>query len=134
MRGSRRWTLVVLALGTALLPSVGALSVAPAAAAASPTLNVGDASVWEGDSGPVRILAIPVTLSDPVTSTVTVSYHLMSGSASAPADFNNLNGATKTLSFAASGAQSKFVLVKVYPDTVGGEGDETFTLMVLGVT
>lgn len=127
--------MVLLAIASVVIPGVGALSSAPAAAAAKPTVNVGDASTWEGDATSVRTLSFPVTLSDPVAvgSTVTVSYHLMSGSATAPTDFNDFKGATKALTFTAGGAQSKFVSVKVYPDTLD-EGDETFDLMVLSVT
>ena len=106
---------------------------APAGAATTPTVDVGDATTWEGDSGAVRSLSFPVTLSDPVTSTVTVTYHLMTGTASAPGDFYDFNGATKTMTFAAGGAQIKFVTVKVYPDTVD-EGNETFQLMMLSVS
>lgn len=104
----------------------------PAAAAAVARVDVGDASTTEGDGGTYRFITFPVTLSDPVTSTVTVSYHLMGGTASAPADFDDMLGATKTVSFLAGKGQHKYISVKVKPD-IDVEGDETMQVMVLSV-
>ena len=104
----------------------------PATAAAVARVDVGDASTVEGDSGSYRFISFPVTLSDPVTSTVTVSYHLMNGTAAAPGDFNDMLGVTKTVTFLAGKGQHKYINVKVNPDTAV-EGDETMQVMVLSV-
>jgi hypothetical protein len=124
----------VVATVVVLLPAFGLASSRPAGAAATPTVNVGDASVWEGNPTAARYVSFPVTLSDPVTSTVTVQYHVMAGTATAGTDFYDWYGATRTLSFTAGTSQNKFVNVKVFPDTVVDDGDETFTLMILSVT
>jgi alpha-tubulin suppressor-like RCC1 family protein len=125
---------LVLVAALALFAPALALS-SVASASASPTISVGDASIIEGDMG-VRQVALPVTLSRPGTSTVTVSYRLAGitatgGTSKTPgADFNDLKGATRTLTFAlrANGTTPvvKYIIVSVYADT-NAEPDETFS-------
>ena len=94
-------------------------------------ISVGNASVVEGDSGAVRKLRIPVTISNPSTTPVSVDYTVLAGTATSPDDFDAKVGQTKTLTFKpnASGvmATTKFIAVKVVPDTVL-EGSETLTV------
>jgi hypothetical protein len=94
-------------------------------------VSVGDAQVFEGDSGALRQLRFPVTLSNPSGSDVTVTYRLHAGSASYPADLATKTDLTKTLKFkvptSGSMVTTKFVSVKVVPDTLP-EGDEHLTM------
>jgi hypothetical protein len=94
--------------------------------------SVGDASVVEGDSGDARKLRIPVTISNPTTSTISVDYTVESGSATFPDDFDAKVDEARTLTFKPSAATgvtptTKFVTVKVVPDTAV-EGDEDLTV------
>jgi hypothetical protein len=93
--------------------------------------SVGDASVVEGDSGGPRKLRIPVTVSNPSTSEISVDYVITEVSATAVEDFDTKVDETRTLKFKpnASGimATTKLVTVAVVPDTTV-EGDEAFTL------
>lgn len=103
----------------------------------SPRVEVGDASVLEGDSGGDRVVKIPVTLSEPSTTQVDVTYTLAAGTAGAPADFNDKNGTPRLLKFKVGGsgltATRKWVAVKVHPDT-SPEPDETFTVTLSSPT
>lgn len=127
-----RWCAALVG-GLAISAGLVAVPGLPATAAAVARVDVGDASTVEGDSGSFRYITFPVTLSDPVTSTVTVSYHLMPGTATAPADFDDLGMATKTVTFLAGKGQHKYINVKVNADTAV-EGDETMQVMVLSVS
>jgi Tol biopolymer transport system component len=103
-------------------PSAHALTAHPADALAR--LTVGDVGVWEGNSGSV-IVDVPVDLSMPSTSTVTVHYALAPGTASAGSDYAAKSG---TLTFKAGKTALK-VAVKVYGDTVA-EGDEYLSVVL----
>lgn len=93
--------------------------------------SVGDASVVEGDSGAARKLRIPITISNPSASEISVDYTVDEESATSPEDFDAKVGEARTLTFKlnASGvmATTKFVTVKVVPDTAP-EGNEGLTV------
>ncbi len=68
--------------GFSILLVAGALApvvVTPASAAPGPQVEIGDASVVEGDSGGDRVVKIPVTLSEPSASQVDVTYTIAGG-------------------------------------------------------
>lgn len=95
--------------------------------------SVGDAAIVEGDSGSQRRLRIPVTISNPATSAISVDYLVDAGTAANPDDFEAQVGKVKTLTFKPSGTgvmpTTKFVTVKVNPDTdVEGDEDLSVTL------
>jgi subtilisin family serine protease len=101
--------------------------------ASGPAIAIGDVSIGETDSGK-QIVKIPVLLSAPTATAVTVKYSVLSGTAngaatqSAGVDFQRKAG-LKTLKF--SGPLTAPV-VKYIPITVYGDGsdetDETFTI------
>jgi len=104
------------------------LAVAAPAQAAGGTYAVGDVTIAEGNSGPKgRVVAIPVTLSEPGTgSQVTIDYTLVPTGATPAADYYNKSG---TLRFKLGSNGKTFVqaqvVVKIIADTAV-EGDETF--------
>src|SRR5438876_1037160 len=115
----RRFLAVVIAASVCAVLLVGA----PAVQATSlPVVSVGSASVLEGNAGS-RMVWVPVTLSAPSTSTVSVHYATASGTATAGSDFT---GMSATLSFPA-GVTSLPVPVTVNGDTTF-EPSETFTV------
>jgi hypothetical protein len=83
-------------------------------------MAIGDAAVYEGDSG-TRTIRFAVTLSEPPTQTVTAHYATVAGSATEGTDYNAASG---TVTFAA-GKTSATVAVKVKGDTTA-EGNEVF--------
>jgi Calx-beta domain/RTX calcium-binding nonapeptide repeat (4 copies) len=87
-----------------------------------PSVSVADVSANEGDSGTTK-LSFPVTLSKPVTWTVSVAYKTADDSATAPSDYASASG---TLTFA-PGETSKTIDVSVVGDTTV-EPDETMTV------
>src|SRR4051812_33655177 len=108
------------ALG-ALVVAVGGLAgiaTRPAAAAVTPTVSVGDISVWEGDAGLVQV-SVPVDLSVPTTVPVSVRFAVSSTQANA----SDFVARTSTLKFAAGVATGK-INVKVLADTVQEPDDE----------
>lgn len=105
------------------------------AVATGPTFSIGDASAVEGDTD-ARTLLLPVTLSEPqsTTASVAVTIHgdtATGGSRKNPAaDFDDRRGVTKTLTFTAGPKgtpTTRYVTVPVYGDTAD-EGDEAFTV------
>jgi len=92
------------------------------AAAAGPTLSVGDVAVHEGDAM-TRSAAFTVSLSEAATGTVTVNYATANDTATRPGDYT---ARSATLTFSA-GQVSKTVSVPVKGDTAA-EGNETFNL------
>jgi hypothetical protein len=129
----RRWMTGIVALALAAASFATVAPGAPVAAASPPVVHIGDTNVWEGDSGPARVMSFPVTLSDPVTEPVTVSYHLMGGTATPGVDFHDRGGGTRTVTFKPGRSQTRFINVKVYPDT-SVEGNETVMVMVTDLT
>lgn len=89
-----------------------------------PVIDIGDATVAEGDSGTVT-LSFEVTLSQATTETVSVVYESVAGTATEGADFNAASG---TLAFDA-GVVSRTILVQVVGDT-DAESDETLSMML----
>jgi Tol biopolymer transport system component len=83
------------------------------AAAALPTLRVGNVSVTEGNAGTVAATFV-VSLSAPSPQTVTVNYTTVNGTAKAPADFTAAAG---TLTFA-PGQTKRSISVAVTGDTL----------------
>src|SRR5690242_6918024 len=120
------------ALG-ALVVAVGGLAgiaARPTAALVTPTVTVGDVSVWEGDAGFLQV-SVPVDLSVPTTVPVSVRFAVSSTEANA-SDFVARTG---TLRFAAGVATGK-INVKVLADTVQ-ESDEAIAVTLsspVGVT
>jgi hypothetical protein len=90
---------------------------------ADPTVSVGDASVVEA---PGATVDFPVTLSNPSSQTVTVTYNTADGTAVAPTDYTALSG---TVSFA-PGEVTKYVSVPVTA-TQYFAGSRTLTLSLL---
>jgi hypothetical protein len=115
---------------------VSARGTPSAGAAGTVRVSVGDVTIVEGNAGN-RAALFPITLSEPATSAVSVSYTLAGDTATGgklsatDTDFNNLNGVTKTLTFkpGISGKTpvEKFVAVTIKADTEV-EGDQTFSL------
>jgi hypothetical protein len=87
-----------------------------------PSLSVAGASANEGN-GPATALAFPVTLSKPVTWTVSVTFATADVSAKAPEDYASTNG---VLTFA-PGETTKTINVAVKGDTTV-EPDETVSV------
>ena len=107
----------------------GRLDVASALNASPPVgITITGGSVVEGNSGTTP-LVFNVVLSAPASSTVTVNYATVGGSAAAGSDFNSQSG---TLSFA-PGETSKTITVGVIGDTAF-EANETFTVALSGAS
>jgi len=87
-----------------------------------PIVGIGNASVVEGNSA-TRQMSVPVTLSDPSGSDVSVDYATASGTATAGTDFTSASG---TLTIPA-GAVTGFVVVDVSGD-ITQEPNETFSV------
>ncbi|HUE72289.1 MAG TPA: Calx-beta domain-containing protein [Pirellulaceae bacterium] len=86
-----------------------------------PALHISNASVTEGDSGPVEAVFIVTLINPPTDQTVTVNYATADGSATEPGDYISQSG---PLSFP-PGTTSQEVRVVVNGDVVY-EVDETF--------
>ena len=87
-----------------------------------PTLSISDGSAIETDSG-TTTMAFEVTLSGPISQTVTAHFQTVNGTAKSPSDYQAKSG---TLTFA-PGATTRVVFVNVVGDLIH-ESDETFTL------
>jgi hypothetical protein len=103
---------------------------------ADTNISVGDASVVEGDSGTFRKVVFPVVLSRPASTPVTLDYvargsEAGAGTATLGSDFISSPG---KLSFKALGPTVHYIVVKINPDSVAGEGDETFSVVVSNQT
>jgi hypothetical protein len=86
-------------------------------------VSIGDATVIEGDSGPVPMV-FDVTLSGPKNNlTITVDYATANGSAVAPGDYTAASGTVTFL----PGETAKTVTVYAQGDTIY-EGTETFSV------
>jgi probable HAF family extracellular repeat protein len=116
----------VVALGT---PSGGGYSLGVSVVTATivddelvstPSVSVGDVSIWEGDTGSKNYAKVYVTLDAPAATTAVVTVTVSGGTATAPDDFKAI---TKTVTFA-PGQYKKPLSILVKPDVVS-EGDET---------
>ncbi|HEV2362248.1 MAG TPA: Calx-beta domain-containing protein, partial [Acidimicrobiales bacterium] len=76
-------------------------------------VNIGDASVYEGYSGPDRTEAIPVTLSSASTSPITVDWVFVGGTALWGTDYTGTQYGTLTF---AAGKRSALLPINVIPD------------------
>ena len=104
-------------------PANGAARVVSVAyAVTTPTVNVGDLTVTEGHSGTTQG-NVPVTLSAPSASTVTVNFSATPGTATTPADYTRAPGSVQFAPFQT--AQS-------IPVTIAGdllqEGNHSFSV------
>ncbi len=99
-------------------------------------VSVGDVTVTEGDAT-IRTILVPITLTSPAPSSVTLTYKVLPGTANSPSDFSDNKGLTTTKVFQTG--TSGFtpvqinVSVKAYPDAQI-EGPETFTVKILSVS
>jgi hypothetical protein len=125
-----------LTSGSAGLGSVvvraGAAAQAPATGVG--TISVGSGSVVEGTSGGLSI-RFPVTLSVPATSTVTVAYSTVAGSAKAGVDFVAKSGTLKFAPSTTTGVSpvEQFVTVSILADKAA-DGTESFTVDLASAT
>jgi len=125
-RPAGRFAVAPLALAMVVATLAGA---GPAGAASPATASVGDVSVVEGDNG-LRVLEVPLSLSDPQPGSVTVSYTITPGTASTPADY--LASGSGTVTFSA-GQVMRHLVVRVKGDTTA-EADETVNLTLTAVS
>jgi hypothetical protein len=88
-------------------------------------LQIQDASVLEGHAG-TRSLSFPVSLAAPSILPITVDFTVVSGTASAGADYTAL--ASGTLSFA-PGETMQFINAEVFGDAIV-ESNETFSVVL----
>ncbi len=96
-------------LGTSIVP----LTIVDNDPTAGVVAGIGDAGVWEGDSGTKNIVKVAVTLSQPATIATQVVVHVAAGTATAGADFV---ATTSVVKFPV-GSTQKVVKVTVFPDT-----------------
>ncbi len=129
MGGVRVVAATIAALGMLL---IGVDRPPRAVAAQEPAVSVGDATLVEGNAAN-RSMQFALTLDRPATATVVVTYRLRAGSATAPADFDDKGGLTRTISFAPGATVSKFVAVVTRPDSID-EPNETFSVELLSST
>jgi Tol biopolymer transport system component len=114
---------VVALVATGLMPMP-----MPGAAAAAPTVAVGDARMVEGDIGDGPV-GIPITLSAPSTVPVVVRWNVIGGTATRKQDFNKVKGTT---TFKAGQISDK-VALRVFGDGIV-EGNETVVVQLGQVT
>ena len=96
------------------------------AAAAAPSVSIGDAAVTEGNTG-TATLSFPVTLSSPAARPVSIGYATVDGTAVAPSDYVAASG---TLTFS-PGETARTIPVGVVSDTAV-EPNETLTMTISG--
>lgn len=114
-------------------------AVAAEASASPPVVSIGDASVFNGETGPPRRAQLPITLSAPSTQEVTVEVRVDpdvapvtfgGGVLQMPVDrssFDDWHGKTRTVRFKPNPRTGltptvKYVSVRFYPDTTLGGG------------
>lgn len=98
------------------------------------SISIGDATAHEGDVGNPLSISFAVTLSRGWDEPITVDYVIVPGTATAPDDLQDRNGAVKTLKFNPSvrtglTPTSKFITVSVAPD-LADELDEGFSVVL----
>ena len=86
-------------------------------------VNVGDAGIWEGDTGVTNTAKVALTLRSPALTAVSVRVTVAAGSATAGSDFRARSTVVKFL----AGVTTLFAPVVVTPD-VAVESDETVTV------
>jgi len=109
---------VVAALAVTSFAGAAPVRVAPALAAELPTISMGIAAVLEGNSGTVEMV-LPVTLSEPSASTVTVQWATTSRpTPTAGVDYEAASGTVTFL----PGETEQTVSVTVYGDRIDERG------------
>jgi hypothetical protein len=124
--------------GYALGRDVGTGTIIARTPPATPHVDIGDASIMEGNTGRIRTVTLRVTLSEPLLGDVTMHYAVADGSATYGKKPTSLNAdygkpATNLLTIRA-GHQLASVTLHVYPDTRTGEGNETVNVTLLDVS
>jgi hypothetical protein len=94
----------------------------------SPAFSINSVSVQEGNSGTTNAV-FTVTLSSPLTTSATVKYATVNGTATAGSDYTATSG---TLTFSA-GQTSKTIIVAINGDTLA-EPSETFNVQLSSPT
>jgi hypothetical protein len=121
-RRAVRVGLVCMALVVGTVAADGAVS--RANAATTPVVNAGDVTVSEGNVG-VENVVVPIQLSQPASTPVSVKWVLQGVTATAGSDFKAAHG---TATFKAR-ITNHTITVHVYGDTVP-ESDETFSVVL----
>lgn len=97
---------------------------------AQPSFSIADVIINEGSSG-IYTKKIPVLLTNPQITPLSVNYTINNGTATLGSDYN-VSSTTGTLTF--SGTQTiQNISVDIFGDTTQ-EGDETFTITISGAT
>ncbi len=99
-------------------------------AAVGPHVSVGDAGVWEGDSGLGNAGRIRLALDAPAVVPMTIKVTIAGGTATAGTDYRT--SSTRTIKFLV-GSTSKIIDVKALPDVIV-ENDETATITLSAPT
>jgi hypothetical protein len=117
--------------GLAVVLGLAGLVALPGPAVAdTPTLNVGDVAIWEGDSGKA-VATIIVTLSEPSLVDTTITYQLNT-TATPGVDFRSpyyMGDPPKQVTISAGSVRKPF-RIQVFGDTAV-EGDETVEFEIL---
>ena len=93
-------------------------------------IDAGNVAIGEGDGGNVEPAAIPVTLSAPAPTSITVNYAITGGSAVYGTDYKGTRSGTITFP---AGAIEKTITLNVLPDGVD-ESDENVIVTLSGAT
>ena len=99
-------------------------------ATVGPHVSVGDAGVWEGDSGLGNAGRVRLALDSPAVVPMTIKVTIAGGTATAGTDYRTTT--TRTIKFLA-GSTSKTIDVKALPDVIV-ENDETATITLSAPT
>ena len=97
-----------------------------------PTVGIGDASGWQGQTGD-RTIRFPVTVSEPATSTIVVHYRIYSGSFTG---VETRGGSVRTLTIKPSTKTgftpvTKFIAVKIHAYYPSSAPDGSFVVQLL---
>jgi hypothetical protein len=127
-RKSRGWRrIVALTTGAALAVGGLALGAPPAAAVGVPEISVGNATIYEGDTGN-RVMRVMVTLHQMSPDGVTANWTASGGTATAGADYKARSGKL----YFKPGQVTRYAKINVKPDAAV-EGDEYFNVVLFGV-
>ena len=96
--------------------------------------SIGDATMYEGDSGRHRRMNFPVTLTHAASVPVQVTVTLLPGTATLPADISTSNRRPRILHYQVNPSSgltptTRLVTVDIVPDLLV-EDDETFTIVL----
>jgi chitinase len=109
-------------------PTSGSVSIADNDGATAPTISIGSVTVTEGDNGNFKI-SIPITLSAPWTSSISVSWATGGGTTTAGKDYRAASG---TVTFSA-GQTSATISITIINDKTA-EPTETFNVTLSNPT